>query len=189
MFRYITAPIFAGIYLTTDVAIAAESSGGMPQLNPSYFSSQIFWLIVFFSTLFFFINSFFFPRLNQIRENREKVINECLIEAKEIHKEIEEMSIEMEKNLKAAKEVFDSKIKSEFENNKELYDKEINSINQLYDKKKSEVNEVMLETRNKLYQDIDKLAVDLSDKIYFKIMNEKITGSTSELKKLGRGNS
>ena len=56
-------------------------------------------------------------------------------------------------------------------------------------KKKSEVNEVMLETRNKLYQDIDKLAVDLSDKIYFKIMNEKITGSTSELKKLGRGNS
>ena len=190
MFKYITF-IFTviGMHIFPNACLSAESSGGMPQLNPNYFSSQIFWLIIFFCLVFFFINSFFFPKLNKIRENREKVIDECLTEAKKIHKEIEEMSFEMEKNLKEAKEIFDENIKSEFENNKKSFEKEVNSLNEIYDKKKLELNDQILVIQKKLSQDMDKLAVELSDQIYNKVMNEKITGNISELKNMTRGNS
>ena len=189
MFKYITLTLtLVGTNNFPSACLSAESSGGMPQLNPSYFSSQIFWLIIFFCFVFFFINSFFFPKLSKIRENREKVIDECLAEAKRIHKEIEELSFEMEKNLKEAKEIFDKNIKSEFENNKKSFEKEVDSLNEMYDKKKLELNDQILIIKKKLSQDMDKLAVELSDQIYNKVMNEKITGNISELKKMTRGN-
>ena len=43
------------LYLTGAMLVAATSTahaGGMPQLDPSTFSSQIFWLVVAFSVLF-----------------------------------------------------------------------------------------------------------------------------------------
>ena len=190
MFRYITSTIaLVGMNILPGVCLSAESSGGMPQLNPNYFSSQIFWLIFFFCLIFFFINTFFFPKISKIKGDREKVIDECLTEAKKIREEIEEMSLEMEKNLNEAKEIFDTKIKSEFENNKKLFEEEVNSLNEMYDKKKSELNNNILITQKKLNQDIDKLAVELSDQIYYKVMNEKISGNVSELKNLTEENS
>ena len=191
MFKYFTSTItFVGIFILHSECSSSESSGGgMPQLNSDYFSSQIFWLIIFFFLVFFFINSFFFPKISKIKEDREKVINECLNEAKRIHKEIEEMSFEMEKNMKEAKEIFDTKIKSEFESNKKLFEKEVSSLNEMYDKKKSELNDKVLVTQKKLSQDMDKLAVELSDQIYNKVMDEKIIGNISELKNLtGKNN-
>jgi len=99
------------------------------------------------------------------------------------------MSFEMEKNMKEAKEIFDTKIKSEFESNKKLFDKEVSSLNEMYDKKKSELNDKILITQKKLSQDMDKLAVELSDQIYNKVMDEKIIGNISELKNLtGKNN-
>ena len=43
---------FFSILLFQANFVVAKESGGMPQLNPEYYSSQIFWLIFFFSILF-----------------------------------------------------------------------------------------------------------------------------------------
>ena len=99
------------------------------------------------------------------------------------------MSFEMEKNLKEAKEIFDTNIKSEFESSKKSFEEEMSSLNEMYDKKKSELNDQILIVQKKIYQDIDELAVELSDQVYSRVMNEKISGNISELKNMTGENS
>ena len=63
---------------------AAEGNGGMPQLNPETFSSQLFWLGIFFILMFIIIHYFFLPKLEKVRSLRKKTIDEYTFEAKEI---------------------------------------------------------------------------------------------------------
>ena len=48
----------------------------MPQLNPEFFISQLFWLVVSFSFLLFFLWRFSLPRISSVLDKREKKITE-----------------------------------------------------------------------------------------------------------------
>ena len=52
---------------------AAEA--GMPQLDPKYWFSQSFWLILIFTALYFSIAKFFIPKIKDNLDDREKKIN------------------------------------------------------------------------------------------------------------------
>ena len=49
---------------------AAEA--GMPQLDPTYWFSQAFWLILIFSLLYISIAKFFIPKIKAIREYKSR---------------------------------------------------------------------------------------------------------------------
>ena len=51
----------------------------MPQLNPEFFVSQLFWLAVFFSFLLIFLWRISLPRIANVLEKRHNKINENLI--------------------------------------------------------------------------------------------------------------
>ena len=57
---------------------AAEA--GMPQLDPKYWASQTFWLILVFTILYFTLSKIFIPKIKENLDIREKKI----IEGKEI---------------------------------------------------------------------------------------------------------
>ena len=59
----------------------------MPQLNPEFFVSQLFWLVVTFSFLFVFLWRVSLPRIGNVLEKRERKINEDLSAAKELQAE------------------------------------------------------------------------------------------------------
>jgi len=51
--------------------IAAEAAApGLPQLDPSFFPSQIFWLAVFFALLYFLLSQALLPKLTGVIETR-----------------------------------------------------------------------------------------------------------------------
>ena len=60
--------------------IAAEA--GMPQLDPKYWLSQSFWLILIFVLLYLSIAKFLIPKIKDNFDNREIKINGDLDEAK-----------------------------------------------------------------------------------------------------------
>ena len=70
---------------------AAEA--GMPQLDPVYWPSQIFWLIIIFLSVYFLIAKIFIPKIEDNIESREDKIRKDLEEAKLLGEE-------SEKNLK-----------------------------------------------------------------------------------------
>jgi F-type H+-transporting ATPase subunit b len=60
----------------------------MPQFDPEVFSSQIFWLVICFSILYFFVSKIIIPRVNEIISNREMKISEDESSAISINQEI-----------------------------------------------------------------------------------------------------
>ena len=80
---------------------AAEA--GMPQLDPKYWASQAFWLILVFTILYISIAKFYLPKIKNNLDNRENKIKDDLDDANKF-KELSESKLkEYEKILEDAK--------------------------------------------------------------------------------------
>ena len=75
----------------------------MPQLNPEFFLSQLFWLVISFSFLLFFLWKFSLPRISAVLEKREIKINNDIQSAKKLQNEAEEIQNQIEKTLLTAR--------------------------------------------------------------------------------------
>ena len=76
---------------------------GMPQLDFATFPNQIFWMVVFCIILFTIVKIFIIPRMEDIFANRRKVIDGSISKAEEIKQRVEEIEIQIEKELSEAK--------------------------------------------------------------------------------------
>jgi F-type H+-transporting ATPase subunit b len=65
------------------------SEQGMPQLNPEFWPAQIFWLILFFSSLYIIIWKIFLPKIIDTIENRKSRITNDLNEAQKLKENAE----------------------------------------------------------------------------------------------------
>ena len=94
---------------------------GMPQLDPTYWASQAFWLILVFVVLYISVSKFYLPKIKENLNNRENKIKEDLENATKF-KELSEVKIkEYEAILDQAKKEV---IKIHFDTKNNL-DKEI----------------------------------------------------------------
>ncbi len=80
---------------------AAEA--GMPQLDPTYWASQAFWLILVFTILYISISKFFLPKIKENLDNRENKIKEDLENASKFKDQAESKLKEYELILENAK--------------------------------------------------------------------------------------
>ena len=78
---------------------AAEA--GMPQLDPKYWASQAFWLILIFSVLYILIAKFYLPKIKKNLDDRDNKIKEDLEEANNL-------KILSEKKLKEYEEIIEN---------------------------------------------------------------------------------
>ena len=88
---------------------AAEA--GMPQLDPKYWASQAFWLVLVFTLLYISISKFFIPKIKDTMEDRNNKIKDDIEKAKK----------EVQKILNENK----NKLNAEIQNKKRIIDKEI----------------------------------------------------------------
>ena len=84
----------------------------MPQLNPEFFVSQLFWLVVTFSFLFLFLWKVSLPRIGSVLEKRENKINNDIKTAKQLQIEAEKIQDQIEQQLHDTKEQNISLIKN-----------------------------------------------------------------------------
>ena len=75
----------------------------MPQLNPEFFVSQLFWLVVTFSFLLVFLWRISLPRIGSVLEKREKKINDDIATTKELQKKAESIQKIIEDKLRNAR--------------------------------------------------------------------------------------
>ena len=113
--------------INTDL-YAAEA--GMPQLDPTYWASQGFWLILIFTILYISISKFYLPKIKDNLDNRENKIKEDLENANKFKEQSEAKLKEYEFILENAKKEV-SKIHFESKN---ILDKEIQSKKDMIEK-------------------------------------------------------
>lgn len=80
----------------------AQGSGGMPQLDPSSFGTQIFWLTVTFSALYFLLSKKVLPSVESVIDERNGRIQGDLDSAAKFRQEAEELYASYEAQLSAA---------------------------------------------------------------------------------------
>ena len=109
-----------------------SAEAGMPQLDPKYWASQAFWLILVFVILYISLSKFYLPKIKRNLDNRENKIKEDLENANKFKEQSESKLKEYELILdKAKKEVnkihFDSKtaLDKDIQAKKEVIEKEI----------------------------------------------------------------
>ena len=166
--------------------LGAEEQGGMPQLNPESFSSQIFWLFVSFSILFLIIHFFLLPKLKKIRKKREETVSDYLSQTQKLNKQIDDIITQIDQELNKAKISFNNKIKEELEKNKIIFEKEVSSIEKNFEIKTEKLNSELLKSKKDIRNKIPKICIDLSNNLYEKILGEKAEGDPKEFEKVMR---
>jgi len=105
--------VIACIAIDTNL-FAAEA--GMPQLDPTYWASQAFWLILVFAILYISISRFYLPKIKSNLVNRENKISKDLEDANDFKEKSDSKIKEYEIILENAKREV-SKIHFESKNN------------------------------------------------------------------------
>ena len=78
-------------------------SGGMPQLNPEFWVSQIFWLVLTFGILYLVLSKIVLPKISENLETRKSQIVENIETAEKQRKESEDKIKQFEKIILESK--------------------------------------------------------------------------------------
>ena len=143
------------IALIVDVNWALGVEVGMPQLNPEFWATQVFWLILIFSFLYLIIWKIFLPKITYSIENRKSRVVNDLDEAQKLkesaEKKLNEYNEIIEKSKKEAKKIIEDskkKLDRDIENKKQKFHDEIEkelvaAEREIKDLKKSSVSNII----------------------------------------------
>ena len=84
----------------------------MPQLDPSTYSSQLFWLAITFTVLFLIMWRVALPRVSEILANRQNRMDHDLERAEQLKREAEEVMTAYEAELAASRAAAHEKLRA-----------------------------------------------------------------------------
>ncbi len=155
---------------------AAEA--GMPQLDPTYWASQAFWLVLIFAILYISISKFYLPKIKNNLDNRENKIKEDLENASKFKEQSETKLKEYKIILENAKKEV---IKIHFES-KNILDKDINSkkiaIEKEIEKEIAKATKEIIEFKKNSLSSIQKISENITSDIIKNISGDKLNESS-----------
>ena len=154
------------------------AEGGMPQLNPDYWISQIFWVILIFGMLYVILWRTILPKINENLENRKSQILTDLDNAQKFEDKSKEKLSDYNKILNQAKQeakkILDAtktKVNRDIENKKNQFNLEIKKE---IEKAEKEIKTLKLSS----IENINKIAIATSSEIVRKIISTKVNASS-----------
>ena len=174
--KYFFQLIFLNLFFIKEV-FAAES-GGMPQLNPEFWISQIFWLTLTFGILYIILAKLILPKISANLELRKSQIQEN-IEMAEKQRESSEGKLKeygdvILKSKLEAKNIFKNardKVLKDISSKKANLDKQIDE-----EIKKAEQEILLL--KKDAPQKINKIAIETSSHIVQKLIGAEVNNSS-----------
>ncbi|MDA8538570.1 F0F1 ATP synthase subunit B [Candidatus Pelagibacter bacterium] len=158
-------------------AFAAES-GGMPQLNPEFWISQIFWLTLTFGILYIVLSKLILPKISDNLESRKSQILENIEAAEKQRQNSEEKLKEYEeivsKSKMEAKNIFNQareKALKDISAKKDVLDKQIDDE---IGKAEQEIKELQKGAADK----INKIAIETSSELIQKLIGAEVNNSS-----------
>ena len=168
--------VFLGFLL--NMKVFAAESGGMPQLNPEFWISQIFWLTLTFGILYLVLSKLILPKISANLELRKSQIQEN-IEAAEKQREDSESKLKEYNDI-----ILKSKLEAKniFKNTRDKVFKDINSKKETLDKqideeiKKAEKEIGIL--KKGAPEKINKIAIETSLELVKKLIGAEVNNSS-----------
>ena len=149
----------------------------MPQLNPEFWASQIFWLILIFSILYMIIWKIFLPKITDGIENRKLRIMNDLNETQKLkenaEKKLEEYNKIIEDIKKEAKRIVEDnkkKLENDIKSKKQKFNEEI-------EKELISVEKEIKSLKKSSISSINKIAVEVSSEVIRQIVGAEMNMS------------
>ncbi len=168
--------IFFNFFFLKEV-FAAES-GGMPQLNPEFWVSQIFWLSLTFGILYVVLAKLILPKISMNLELRKSQIQENIEAADKQRKDCDNKLKEYEdiilKSKLEAKNIFQAtreKVLKDINSKREVLEKQ---INEEIKKAEQEINLLKKAAPEK----INKIAIETSSEIIRNLIGAEVNNSS-----------
>ena len=177
MLKKIVILLFITCFACFNTVFAAES-GGMPQLNPEFWISQIFWLIITFGILFIVLTKVILPKISDNLETRKLQILEN-IEIADRQKEESQKKIDEYEKI-----ILDSKVKAKnyFNDAREKILDDINKKRTALEKDLDEeiggVEKELSDLKNKSGEKINKIAAETSAELIKELIGEEVNSSS-----------
>ena len=159
-------------------ASQSAESGGMPQLNPEFWISQIFWLILTFGTMFIILSKLVLPKISKNLETRKSQILENIETAEKQRLESENKIKEFEKIIlnskNEAKNYFNEarkKVMDDINKKRESLENEINEEIKLSE---NEINDL----KNSAHEKINKIAIATSKDLVRHLIDADVNDSS-----------
>ena len=174
MIRYFG--FFIALLAIQNDLFAAEA--GMPQLDPKYWASQAFWLILVFTVLYISIAKFYLPKIKRNLDNRENRIKDDIEDANKFN-ELSDLKLKEYKKIleNANKEVIKIHIES-----KNLLDKEIQTkkmtIEKEIEKEITKAQKEIGDLKKNSISDIQKISENIASSIIETISGDKLNESS-----------
>ena len=169
--------VILGASLAININLFAAEAG-MPQLDPKYWASQAFWLVLVFTLLYLAISKLFIPKIKDNLEDRENKIRNDIDEANSLkelsEKKQKEYNLVIENAKKEVQKILSenkSKLNIEIENKKKIIEKEI----------EEEIQKIQIEIKNlkkNSINDIGKISEEIAQKIIEEISGDKLNESS-----------
>jgi F-type H+-transporting ATPase subunit b len=170
-------------YLSLVIAIIAintdsfSAEAGMPQLDPKYWASQAFWLILIFTILYISVAKFYLPKIKNNLDDRENKIKDDVDDANKFKELSESKFKEYEKILAdAKKEVIKIQMDS-----KNILDKDIQSKKEAMEKEiENEISKAqkeIYELKTNSLNDIQNISENITSSIIENISGDKLNES------------
>jgi len=176
MVKKITFYLALSNFLFLRKVIASDE--GMPQLNPEFWISQIFWLTLVFGSLYVLLSKLVLPKISNNLEARKSQIVENISAAEKQREESDQKIKEYEKVIKEArieaKNIYDQarqKILNDINKKKETLEKEIDE-----EIKKVEIE--IQDLKKKSPEKINKIAIETSADLIKKIVGVDVNNSS-----------
>ena len=158
--------------------VFAAESGGMPQLNPEFWISQIFWLTLTFGILYVVLSKLILPKISANLELRKSQIQEN-IEAAEKQRENSESKLKeydeiIQKSKLEAKNIFKDakeKVLKDISSKKEILDKQI-------DEEISNAEKEIETLKKGAAEKINKIAIETSSDLVKKLIGAEVNNSS-----------
>jgi len=177
MLKKIIIQIFIFNFALVNNAQSGES-GGMPQLNPEFWVSQIVWLVLTFGILYIVLSKLILPKISDNLESRKSQILENIETAEKQREESEKKIKEFEKII------LDSKFeaKSHFNEVRQRTLEEINNkrtaLEKDIDKELSATEEEINNLRINSNEKIKNIAVETSAELIKQLIGEEANNSS-----------
>ena len=154
----------------------------MPQLNPEFFVSQLFWLAVFFTFLFVFLWRVSLPRIATVLEKRQNKIDENLSTAKELQEQAMEIEKKINDQINQAKLENDEKIKETINDLQEDTSSQLSALDEELEIKVLDAEKEIIKNKDNQIKNINNEIANITKLTIGKITDIEL--SDSDLNKL-----
>ena len=165
-------------YIALFTNVKGADSGGMPQLNPEFWISQIFWLVITFASLFLILSKYILPKISKNIEFRKSQIQENIETADKQKEESEKKIAEYEKHILESKNEARNYYNEARKKILKDIDKKREQLENILDKEIKDAEKEISELKKKAPEKINKIAIETTSDLIKQLIGEELNNSS-----------